>query len=285
MNTTVLAEHLYARLAFLQRHRYTGNKEGSRRICACRMESFMIRFIITALFVILFLILSIPLLIAEWIIGKFNPPLKDRSSLAIVNWAFRMVLRLSGVSVTYIGEDRIPKDTPVLYVGNHRSYFDIVMTYVRVPRTTGYISKVEFLKIPLLSNWMKNLHCLFLDRSDLKAGMKTILAAIEEIKNGVSICIFPEGTRNSGEELSMLPFRDGALKIAEKTGCAIIPISMNNTADIFEAHFPRVKKVHVVIEYGKPIYPKELDKETRKHLGIYCHDLIQDTIKKNASLV
>ena len=52
----------------------------------------MIRFIITALFVILFLILSIPLLIAEWIIGKFNPPLKDRSSLAIVNWAFRMVI-------------------------------------------------------------------------------------------------------------------------------------------------------------------------------------------------
>ena len=189
VNCGSLAEHLYARLAFLQRHRYTENKEGSRRICACRMESFMIRFIITALFVILFLILSIPLLIAEWIIGKFNPPLKDRSSLAIVNWAFRMVLRLSGVSVTYIGEDRIPKDTPVLYVGNHRSYFDIVMTYVRVPRTTGYISKVEFLKIPLLSNWMKNLHCLFLDRSDLKAGMKTILAAIEEIKNGVSICL------------------------------------------------------------------------------------------------
>ena len=88
MIATVLAEHLYARLAFLQRHRYTENKEGSRRICACRMESFMIRFIITALFVILFLILSIPLLIAEWIIGKFNPPLKDRSSLAIVNWAF-----------------------------------------------------------------------------------------------------------------------------------------------------------------------------------------------------
>ena len=39
---------------------------------------------------------------------------------------------------------------------------------------------------------------------------------------------------------------------------------MNNTADIFEAHFPRVKKVHVVIEYGKPIYPKELDKENKK---------------------
>lgn len=76
----------------------------------------------------------------------------------------------------------------------------------------------------------------------MREGLKTILQAIDYVKNGISICIFPEGTRNNGEELSMLPFRDGALKIAEKTGCAIIPISMNNTADIFEAHFPRVKK-------------------------------------------
>lgn len=60
---------------------------------------------------------------------------------------------------------------------------------------------------------------------------------------------------------------------------------MNNTADIFEAHFPRVKKYMSSSNTAKPIYPKELDKETRKHLGIYCHDLIQDTIKKNASLV
>ena len=245
----------------------------------------MIRFILVILTAFLYLILSIPVLLVLLLIRKKKPEVCDKVSRSLIRWIFRVILFFSGTKITVKGQENIPKDRAVLYIGNHRSYFDIVMTYVRVPRTTGYISKVEFLKIPLLSNWMKNLHCLFLDRSDLKAGMKTFLAAIEEIKNGVSICIFPEGTRNNGEELSMLPFRDGALKIAEKTGCAIIPISMNNTADIFEAHFPRVKKVHVVIEYGKPIYPKELDKETRKHLGIYCHDLIQDTIKKNASLI
>ena len=223
----------------------------------------MIRFIITALFVILFLILSIPLLIAEWIIGKFNPPLKDRSSLAIVNWAFRMVLRLSGVSVTYIGEDRIPKDTPVLYVGNHRSYFDIVMTYVRVPRTTGYISKVEFLKIPLLSNWMKNLHCLFLDRSDLKAGMKTILAAIEEIKNGVS----------------------GSLKIAEKAQCPIVPMTIANAEQIFEAHSPCIRKTKVIIEYGEPIETKNLDRTQQKALTSQVVARISETYEKNMKLL
>ena len=106
----------------------------------------MIRFLCIAVFVILFLILSIPLLIAEWILGKFNMDLKNRSSLAIVNWAFRRCLAIAGTQITYLGEDRIPSDTPVLYVGNHRSYFDILITYVRVLRPTGYIAKKEMLR-------------------------------------------------------------------------------------------------------------------------------------------
>ena len=242
------------------------------------------RIIPVALFVILFLIIGIPVLGIEWLIGKVSKKTMDYSSLRLVQWAFKMIIKLAGIELTVIGEENI-SEGPVLYIGNHRSFFDIVITYARCKNLTGYIAKKEMLSIPLLRTWMKRLYCLFLDRENPKEGLKTILQAIDYIKHGISICIFPEGTRNNGEELSMLPFRDGALKIAEKTGCAIIPISMNNTADIFEAHFPRVKKVHVVIEYGKPIYPKELDKETRKHLGIYCHDLIQDTIKKNASLI
>ena len=244
----------------------------------------MIRLILALLFAILYLIIGIPVLGVEWIIAKFNKQAADLGQLRMVQWAFRVILFICGTKVTVIGEENVP-DEPVLFIGNHRSYFDILLTYSRCRRLTGYVAKKEMEKIPLLSTWMKNLYCLFLDRDNMREGLKTILQAIDYVKNGISICIFPEGTRNNGEELSMLPFRDGALKIAEKTGCAIIPISMNNTADIFEAHFPRVKKVHVVIEYGKPIYPKELDKETRKHLGIYCHDLIQDTIKKNASLI
>lgn len=105
---------------------------------------------------------------------------------------------------------------------------------------------------------MQYLYCLFLDRENAKEGLKTILKAIEYVKNGISIFIFPEGTRNKGEELSLLPFKDGAFRIATKTGCPIVPVSLNNTADILENHFPHIKKTHVVIEYGKPIYPNEL---------------------------
>ena len=61
-----------------------------------------------------------------------------------------------------------------------------------------------------------------------------------------------------------------ALKLATKSGCPIIPIAMNNTAEIFEAHFPRITKTKVVLEYGAPIYPDQLPKEDQKETGTVC---------------
>lgn len=244
----------------------------------------MFRFICVVIFLVSFLILSIPVFFVEWLVGKFNRNKRDYSSLRIVQWAFKVILKITGVDATVIGLENIP-DEPVLFIGNHRSFFDILLTYSRCPRLTGYVAKKEMEKIPLLSTWMKYLYCLFLDRSNPKEGLKTILEGIDYIKKGISVCIFPEGTRNKGEELSLLPFHEGSFKMATKTGCAIVPISMNNTNAIFEKQFPRIKKVHVVIEYGTPIYPKDLLPEEKKHIGTYCQTIIQETITKNASLV
>lgn len=240
----------------------------------------MIRFILIVIFVVMFLILSTPIMLVEWIIGKFNPTLKDKSSLAIVNWAFRCVIRIAGAKVIALGEENIPSDTAVLYVGNHRSFFDIVLTYVRVPRPTGYVSKKEMDKWPLLNIWMRYLHCLFLDRDNIKEGLKTILTAVEKVKNGISICIFPEGTRNKTAD-SFLPFHEGSFKIAEKGNVPIIPMTIVNSAAIFEDQFPKIKPATVVIEYGKPIYVKDLDKDTRKNIGGYVRGIISDTYFEN----
>lgn len=244
----------------------------------------MIRFILVALFLLIYLVLGIPVYLIFRLVHKISPKAGDYASLRTVQWAFRVILRIAGVEATVIGEEHIP-DEPVLYVGNHRSYFDILLTYSRCKRRTGFVAKKEMLRYPLLRDWMGALYCLFLDRSNVREGLKTILEAIEYVKQGISIFIFPEGTRNTGEELSLLPFKGGSLKIAEKSGCAIIPVSMNNTCEIFEAHLPRIKKTHVVIEYGEPIYPNQLDKETRRHLDTYVSDIIQKTIRKNAPLV
>lgn len=239
----------------------------------------MLRLFFVGGFVVLFLILSIPIMIVEWIIGKFNPDVKSRSSLAIVNWAFRCVRSLAGAKVEYIGEENVPSDSAVLYVGNHRSFFDIVLTYPRVPRPTGYVAKKEIEKVPLLNVWMRDLHCLFLDRNDVKAGAKMILTAVDMIKNGISVCIFPEGTRSKTEG-EFLPFHEGSFKIASKSGCPIVPMTIVGSAGIFEDHFPKIKKAKVVVEYGKPIYVKELPKEIQKQLGPYVRNIIVETYAK-----
>ncbi len=239
----------------------------------------MTRFLLTVCFVVLFLIGSIPLLIAEWIIGKFNMDIKNKSSLAIVNWGFRVCLFLAGTEIDVRGEQNVPKNEPVLYICNHRSFFDILLTYVRVPGPTGYIAKKEMLKWPLLVNWMKNLHCLFLDRSDIKQGLTVVLTAIEKIKSGISICIFPEGTRNKDKH-TFMEFHEGSFKIATKTGCPIVPITLYNSAGIFEDQFPKIVKTRVVLEYGKPFYVKDLPGEDQKRVGAYTQNIIKETYFK-----
>ena len=233
----------------------------------------MIRFIVTVIFVVSFLILSTPIMLVYWLIGKKNPALKDRLSKKTIDWAFDFVGMLAGSKVIVLGQENIPTDTAVLYVGNHRSFFDIVLTCSKFPGITGYVAKKEMNKWPLLNIWMRYIHCLFLDRENIKEGMKTILAGIEKVKNGISLCIFPEGTRNKVND-TMLPFHDGSFKIADKGGVPVIPMTIVNSADVFEDHFPKLKPTTVIIDFGKPIYLNELDREARKNIGTHTADLI-----------
>ena len=178
----------------------------------------MLRLVLVLFLVIVFLLtVGLILLLIEWIVGKFNRKAKDVSSLRIIQFMFRLILAASGVKMEVSGQEKIPRDRAVLYVSNHRSYYDVVSGYTLVAGLTGFIAKKEILKIPLLSQWMRNLYCLFLDRDNLKAGLKTILTAISYVQNGISIWVCPEGTRN--HEDTLLPFKDGSFKIAEKTGC------------------------------------------------------------------
>lgn len=232
----------------------------------------MIRLILIGLFLFFFLVLLCPALLVEWIIGKFSPQAKSKSSLWLVQRAFGVILFLAGTKIEVKGRENIPDGQPVLYVGNHRSYFDIVIGYRLIKGEAGFVAKKEMQKIFFLRRWMTNLHCLFLDRDNLKEGLKTILTGIDYVKNGVSIWIFPEGTRNPGSGL--MEFKEGSMKIAEKSGCPIIPVAMTGTAEIFEKHLPKVKRSRVTVTFGEPIDVASLDRQQKKFLGAYTRNRI-----------
>lgn len=101
----------------------------------------------------------------------------------------------------------------------------------------------------------------FSDRTNPRDGLRVILAAIDDIKRGISIFVFPEGTRTKTGQ--MAPFKEGTFKISTKTGCAIIPVAITGTDEILRNHMPFVKKTTVVFHYGKPIYPDQLEADQK----------------------
>jgi len=244
----------------------------------------MIRLVLVAIFLLIFFIISIPMFFIEWIIGKFSHEAKSISSLRIVQITFKIILFICGTKTTIIGLENIPKDEPALFIGNHRGIFDVVIAYSIMQRLTGFVSKKEMNKIPVIRVWMRHLHCLFLDRHNIKEGLKTILKGIDLIKNDkISISIFPEGTRNSDDDVK--PFKEGSFKFAEKSGCKIIPMVQNNTESIFEKQFPFIRRTHTIIEFGKPILMNELEKDERKVIGSYTHKIVTEIYENNKKLV
>lgn len=242
----------------------------------------MLRLILALFFILIFFILTIPFFGITWLIGRKWPHTADMVQLRAVQAFCRFLLFVCGVKATYIGEEHIPKDTSVLYIMNHRSFFDVLLTLPRFPEPTGFIGKKELNKVPILAWWVKRLHGLLLDRSDIRAGLQVILAAIENVKSGFSMAIFPEGTRNKGgDERELLPFHEGSFKVAQRAHCPIIPVCISHSSEIFEDHFPRVRATKVTVEYLEPIYVKDLSKEDKKFIGKYVQEKMLPVLRRN----
>lgn len=245
----------------------------------------MIRTVLCVLLVILYLILSLPLMLILMLVRQFRPEAAELAMLRVVQVAFRAIYLIAGAKVTVIGKERIPKDEPVLYVGNHQSIFDIVIAYAQMPSRTGFISKDSMKKVPILNLNMLFLNCLFLDRENIRQGLETIKKAIELVKNGVSVFIYPEGTRNRSEdETDLLEFHSASFKVAQRSDCSIVPVSVNSTADLLERHFPVMKPAKIVLEFGEPVPYSSLTKEQRKQIGPYFRSIIRDMVIKNQEL-
>ncbi len=228
-------------------------------------------------FLFLFLVFMIPVHLILRIIGIWNPELRYKIGNAIVYHAFRWELFQAGAHITIEGKENIP-DEAVLFVTNHRSYFDILLLHTTSGKRPGFVAKAEMDKFLLLNWWMRNINCLFLDRQDMRSGVQMIKDGAELIKKGHSMVICPEGTRNQQHE--MLPFKEGSLKMADKADCPVVPVAIIDSDQMLEIRPGfHIKSGSPKVIYGKPFYIKDLDKDNRKHAGAYVQEIIRDMIE------
>ena len=127
-------------------------------------------------------------------------------------------------------------------------------------------------------------NCLFLNRQDIKQGLKTIIKGIDQVKSGVSVWICPEGGRNMNPDVTNVKeFKEGSLKIAEKGKVPVVPVAIYGTYEIWEEHLPYMRKSKVIIEYGKPIVIDELSDAEKKKLGAYTRSKIVEMLENMAA--
>ena len=223
----------------------------------------MIRLIIAAIYVFLSVVLLYPYHIYLWILSKKDQYKSWYKSWKLVKAFFEGVLHIAGTKVEVRGAenlDKIPKDKGILLIGNHRSYFDIIILQTILGRPMGFIAKKEFSKVPLFGHWVTDIGAVFMDRKDVRAGLESIKTGTEYMKKGLSLGLYPEGTRNHKAE--MLPFKKGGYRMAKNAECPIVLVAATGFDDIFENNKPvGLKKKHVIVEFSEPIYPHQMSKD------------------------
>jgi 1-acyl-sn-glycerol-3-phosphate acyltransferase len=243
--------------------------------------------VIRALFALIFaaavILIDLPLHLITWLIEKASPGSCTKFRHGYARFAMKGIWLLAGGRATVLGLENIPEDHPVLFVGNHRSIFDIILAGSLIKYPCGFVAKKELQGTPI-TLIMEEIHCLFLDREDPRQGLKTILTAIDYVKSGISMFIFPEGTRCKVEG-TFLPFHAGSFKIATKAKVPIVPVTIVGMGDVFEDHYPRLKWAPVVIEFGKPIETADMDRNAQKDLPDKVKALMEETYKKNSELI
>lgn len=176
----------------------------------------------------------------------------------------RFFVKISGSTVIVRGEENLPPDGPVLFVSNHQGHMDspIIHGYIKIPK--GFVSIVEVKKFPILRTWMRYMKCIFLDRSDPKQSLECINEAVQFLKHGHSMVIFPEGKLSDGGEIS--EFRNGSLRLAIKSGVPIIPITIKGSYKIMNKSGSKIQPATIECIISKPINTTAIDRNGEKEL-------------------
>lgn len=180
---------------------------------------------------------------------------RDACAHAIARKWAQSGLAMNGSTIKVIGIENVPTSGGVLFVANHQSNFDIPILVGHVPRDKGFIAKLELLKVPSFSRWMKYIGCIFIDRKDARQSLAAINDAAERLKAGHSIVIFPEGTRSADGTLG--PFKAGGLRLALKARVPIVPITISGSKNIMLKGTSIIRSASVTVIISPPLLPEE----------------------------
>lgn len=197
------------------------------------------------------------------IIVSFITKSSDMPNKVAAIWA-RFILAASRIKVKVIGLSNIDPSKSYIYMPNHQGNFDIPILQAYLPVRFRWLAKAELFKIPIFGYAMGKAGHISIDRSNRKSAFKSLSNAAKIIRNGVSVLIFPEGTRSSGGNIRH--FKNGGFILAVDSGVPIVPVIIHGLWPLMLKNKVFVRPGNVLLEIKKPIESAEYHRKTKDDL-------------------
>lgn len=218
----------------------------------------MIRTCLLVLFFALAIIFGLPWLLL-WTVLTGSPDFM----YAIAMKAVRFGNRLAGVRVRAVGLENIPAQ-PCVFIANHVSNMDPLVFIPAIPRRVGILVKRELFRIPIFSSAMIWAQFTPVDRGDRESSGKSISAAAQILKEGLSYAIFAEGTRSADGRLR--PFKKGGFTMAIEAGAPIVPVSIGGTQRLWPKGSWAITPGEATVAFGPAVDASGYALESRAEL-------------------
>jgi 1-acyl-sn-glycerol-3-phosphate acyltransferase len=163
------------------------------------------------------LVICLPLLLLAWMSGTAGP------LYPAVVIGLRLAFASAGLRVRTEGEENIPAGA-CLFLSNHTSAVDPLAVFISVPKRIAFLAKRELFRIPFLGLAMRSARFVSVDRANREAAAASANRAVSQLRQGVSMVIYPEGTRSPDGRL--LPFKRGGFLIAIRAGRPVVPMTI-----------------------------------------------------------
>ena len=211
---------------------------------------------------VLFLLVTLFWALAACVIGLF-----DRSGEGVV-WAARIwarwILATSSVEVECSGVEKVDVGQPYVFMSNHQSVFDVPAIVTTLPVSFRFVAKRELTWIPVFGWALMLAGHIIIDRGRRERCVSSLRRAAEQVRRGVNVIIFPEGTRSETD--GFLPFKSGGFHLAIQAGVPVFPISVSGSRRITPKRSLRVESGRIRVHYGTPIPTAELTRDDREAL-------------------
>ena len=191
----------------------------------------------------------------------------------------RSILMVSRIKVSVKGLSNIDPSVPYIYMPNHQSNFDIPVLLGHLTVQFRWLAKVELFKIPIFGRAMRKAGYISIDRYNRESAFKSLHVAANKIKSGVSVLIFPEGTRSRDGKIR--PFKKGGFVLAIDSGVPIVPVVITGTRSIMTKGKFRINAGHVNMVIHKPIDSSAYTRETKEAFMQSVRRVICDNFETN----